>query len=330
MSDHLIVLTEPKGYSPKAVRLLKTLGPVITWRDARKRSSLMRRATVLAVKLGIRISKRVMDALPNLKIIGTSTTGLNHIDMVEAGRRGIKVVSLRGETKFLSTIFPTAEETVGLMIMLMRNLGAGFDAVRRGRWDKERLYGHELAGKNLGIIGFGRLGSMVARFGRALGMAVIACDPNVSGRAMALAGVRKASLDKVFRRADVVSVHVLLTDKTAGLIRRRHFRLMKPTAYYINTARGELNDEAALLEALRRRRMAGAALDVLANEDPRGGHVRSHPLVRYARSRKNLIIVPHLGGATFESMAKTEEFIAGKIVRALGKPETPAGHRRYS
>lgn len=336
---HLTILTELKGYSPEAIRILKKLGLVTSWNEARKKPVLMKRATILAVKLGMQISARVMDALPNLKVIATSTTGLNHIDMAEAARRGIEVVSLRGETKFLRTIFPTAEETIGLMIMLMRNLAPGFDAVRAGRWDKAKFYGHELAGKTLGIVGFGRLGSIVARYGRALGMSVIAYDPHVPGRVMARAGVHKVPMDEVFRKADVVSIHVLLTPNTYNLVQRRHFRLMKPTAYYINTARGELNDEPALLEALRRKRIAGAALDVLAGEDPRGGHIKSHPLVRYARTHKNLIIVPHLGGATFESMAKTETFIAERIVQALARPsftkqnlgvETAKRRRRYS
>lgn len=325
------ILTEPKGYSSGAIRILRRLGPVVTWAEAQRRPQLRRRAAVLAVKLGMRIGKRIVDLLPNLCVIGTSTTGLNHIDMAEAGQRGITVVSLRGETQFLKTIFPTAEETMGLVIILMRNLAAGFDAVRQGRWDKDRLYGHELAGKTLGIVGFGRLGSMVARYGRCFGMSVVACDPHVSRREMARAGVRKVLLDEVFRRADVVSVHVLLTPGTYNLIQRRHFQLMKPTAYYLNTARGELNDESALLWALRQKRIAGAALDVLANEDPRGRHVRSHPLVRYAATHKNLIIVPHLGGATFESMARTEEFIAEKIVQTLAKTaKRHACARRYS
>ncbi len=316
---NLTILTESKGYSHRAISILQSLGPVVAWADARRKPTLLKRATVLAVKLGVRISKRFMDRLPNLRVIGTSTTGLNHIDMDEAERRGIRVVSLRGETKFLKTIFPTAEETIGLMVMLMRKLPWGFDAVRRGRWQKEKFYGHELSGKTLGIIGFGRLGSMVARFGRAFGMRVIACDPQVSARAMRRAGVEKVSLDDVFRQADVVSNHVLLTAGTNNLVRRRHFKLMQPTAYYINTARGELNDEKALLEALEKGWIAGAALDVLANEDPRGGHVKSHPLVRYARRHRNLIIVPHLGGATFESMRKTEDFIAEKVVREIKK-----------
>lgn len=308
------LLTEPKGYSPKAILTLKKLGPVFSWADVRQKSAMLKRATILVVKLGMKISKSVLDEMPNLKIVGTSTTGLNHIDMREIVRRGIRVISLRGETKFLRTITPTAEETIGLMIMLMRNLPWGFDAVCAGKWQKEKFYGHELAGKTLGIVGFGRLGSMVARFGRTFGMSVIACDPHVASAAMKRARVKKVLMDDIFKKADIVSAHVLLTPGTYHLVKRRHFKLMKPTAYFINTARGELVDEKALLKALKKKWIAGVALDVLANEDPRGGHIKRHPLVRYAATHKNLIIVPHLGGATFESMAKTEEFIAGKIV----------------
>lgn len=316
---HLTILTEPKGYSPEAIRILRQFGPVYSWAEAQKNPALRRRATILAVKLGMWISKRLMDRLPNLKIIGTSTTGLNHIDMDEAKCRGIAVLSLRGETKFLRTITPTAEETIGLMIMLMRNLHTGHKGVLNGKWLKKECYGRELSGRTLGIIGFGRLGSMVARFGRVFGMEVIACDPYVSFKEMIKKKVIKVKMEEVFRNSDVVSNHVLFTPDTRNLITRRHFRLMKPTAYYLNTSRGELNDEKALLEALEKKWIAGAALDVLAGEDPKGRHVKGHPLVRHARRRKNLIIVPHLGGATYESMAKTEEFIAEKVVKEIRK-----------
>ena len=315
--QHLTILTEPKGYSPNAIRTLKKLGQVATWQEARTKPAVLKQTTILVVKLGMKISKKVLDQLSNLKIIGTSTTGLNHIDMDEVKRRGIAVASLRGEAEFLSTIFPTAEETIGLIIMVTRNLPWGFDAVRSGKWQKEKFYGHELAGKTLGIIGYGRLGTMVAKFGRVLGMNVIACDPHISSAVMKRAGVKKVTMDAVFKNADIVSNHVLLTDKTHHLVKRHHFKLMKRTAYYVNTARGELNEEAPLLEALKKKWIAGAALDVLENEDPKGGHIRRHPLVRYARTHKNLVIVPHLGGATFESMAKTEEFIAEKVLRML-------------
>ena len=120
--SHLTILTEPKGYSVRAIAVLKKLGPVTTWQEARRKPTVLKHTSILVVKLGMKISKRVLDQLPNLKIIGTSTTGLNHIDMGEAKRRGITIASLRGETKFLSTIFPTAEETMGLIIMLVTKL----------------------------------------------------------------------------------------------------------------------------------------------------------------------------------------------------------------
>lgn len=315
----IIILTEPKGYSFKATAILKKIGSVYTWPDAIRKSGIMRSADILMVKLGMKISKKVIDQLPNLKIIATSTTGLNHIDVDEARRRGIKIVSLRGETKFLRTITPTAEETIGLMIALMRKLPWGFDAVRRGEWEREKYYGNELCGRILGIIGFGRLGSMVAKYARCFGMRVISADPLVSVSVMRRHGVKKVALDIVFRKADVVSLHVLLAPETESMIKARHFRLMKPTAYFINTARGELIDEEALLKVLQEKRIAGAALDVLSNEDPKGGHIERNPLVEYAKHSDSLFIVPHLGGASFDAMAKTEEFIAEKIVRELKK-----------
>lgn len=316
---HLTILTEPEGYSEKAKAMLEKFGPVFSWAEVKNKENILAAADILAVKLGVKISNKFLSSLPNLKVIGTSTTGLNHIDLGEAKRRGIKIISLRDETKFLRTITPTAEETLGLMIMLTRNLPWGFDAVRRGRWEKEKLYGHELNGKTLGVLGFGRLGSMVAKIARSFGMKIVACDPHVSKSAMTRGGAVKVSMDELFRKSDAVTVHVLLTDKTRALVKRRHFKLMKPTAYFINTARGELIDEKALLEALQKKWIAGAALDVLADEDPQGHHVRHHPLVRYATSHQNLIIVPHLGGATLESMQKTEDFIAAKILEVLKK-----------
>lgn len=315
----IIILTEPKGYSGKAIATLRKLGPVYAWPDAIKKPGIMRAVDILVIKLGMQISKKVLDRLPNLKIIATSTTGLNHIDITEAAERNIKIVSLRGETKFLKTITPTAEETIGLMIAIMRKLPWGFEAVKRGEWTREKFYGKELSGRTLGIVGFGRLGNIVARYAKCFGMSVIACDPHVSGKVMQKAGVKKATIGEVFKKAGVVSIHVLLTNKTHGLVKRSYFKLMKPTAYFINTARGELVDEKALLDSLRKKKIAGAALDVLSGEDPEGGHIKRNPLVEYAKRHNNLLIVPHLGGASFDAMAKTEEFIAQKVLREIKK-----------
>ena len=317
MKTHIIILTEPKGYSEKAIATLRELGPVYAWQEAVKKPKILRSADIIVVKLGMRISKKVMDRLPNLKFIATSTTGLNHIDLEEADGRGIRIVSLRGEAKFLKTITPTAEETIGLMIALMRKLPWSFEAVKRGEWKREKYYGNELYGRTLGIVGFGRLGSIVTRYARCFGMRVLAHDPHVSRKAMEKLGTKKATMNQVFRKPDIVSIHVLLTDKTHNLITEKLFRLMKPTAYFINTARGEIIDEKALLDALRKKRIAGAALDVLSNEDPKGSHIKRNPLVEYSKRHDNLFIVPHLGGASFDAMARTEEFIANKLLKTL-------------
>lgn len=319
MDMHITILTEPKGYSDKAIRVLKKLGPVYAWSDAAKKPSIRRSADILVIKLGMRISKKVLDCLPDLKIIATSTTGLNHIDLAEAEERGIRIVSLRDEAKFLQKITPTAEETIGLMIALMRKLPWGFESLKRGEWEREKYYGRELYGRTLGIVGFGRLGSIVAKYAHCFGMRVLAHDPHVPEKVMERFGVEKVALNQVFKKPDIVSIHVLLTDKTHNLIKAKHFRLMKKSAYFINTARGEIIDEKALLDVLRKKRIAGAALDVLSGEDPKGGHIKRNPLVEYAKRHDNLLIVPHLGGASFDAMARTEEFIAEKVVREIRK-----------
>ncbi|MFY9461878.1 MAG: NAD(P)-dependent oxidoreductase [Candidatus Sungiibacteriota bacterium] len=317
----VIILTEPKGYSSKAIDTLKKLGPVYVWSDAIKKPNIMRTADILAVKLGMRISRKVMDRFPNLKIIATSTTGLNHIDVAEAEERGINIVSLRGEALFLKKITPTAEETIGLVVALMRKLPWAFESLKRGEWTREKFYGRELYGRTLGIVGFGRLGSIVAKYAKCFGMSVVAYDPYVSREVMQRAGARKIDLGEVFRTSDVISIHVLLTDKTHDLIKRNHFKSMKKSAYFINTARGEIIDEKALLEALHKKWIAGAALDVLSGEDPKGGHIKKNPLVEYAKRHDNLLIVPHLGGASFDAMRRTEEFIAEKILNEVQNPK---------
>jgi D-3-phosphoglycerate dehydrogenase len=163
-----------------------------------------------------------------------------------------------------------------------------------------------VAGKKIGVVGYGRLGRMVGEYLRALGATVVAADPGAAGT---------LSLEELLRVADVVSLHASLTAETRGLFGRREFAAMKPGAWFLNTARGELVDEAALLEALESGRLAGAALDVLAGED--AGGMGQHPLVRYAREYRNLLITPHLGGCTTESMEKTERFLAEKLVALL-------------
>jgi D-3-phosphoglycerate dehydrogenase len=245
---------------------------------------------------------------------------LNHIDLEEASRRGIRVLSLRGETEFLKTVHATAEHTVGLVLALVRHIPEARAHVVSGGWIRDRFRGSELSGKTAGVIGYGRLGRIVARMLLAFEMRVLASDPHVWTTDVD-PGVEIVPLNDLLRQSDIVTLHVNLYAETSGFFGGDHFSRMKHGAWFINTARGELVDEAALLQALQEGRLSGAAVDVLSEERSTG--MGSHPLVQYARQHENLLVTPHIGGCTSESMDKTELYMAQKLSESLsGKRST--------
>ena len=308
-----VLMAEPDRFSPRALEALGRFAEV-RMADGGLRGLLDGAgwADVLWVRLRHAIDRTVMDAAPGLRAIVTPTTGLNHIDVSEAGRRGIEVLSLRGETGFLRDVRATAELTIGLMLSLLRRLPGAFEHVRDGGWDRDRFRGNELAGMTVGIIGYGRLGTLVARYLSAFDATVLVSDPGVSAAALP-AGLRLASLNELLERSSLVSLHVNLIEQTEGMFGPAEFAAMKQGAWLVNTARGELVDENALLAALETGRLSGAAVDVLSGEQTR----ERQPLVEYARRHGNLLITPHIGGCTAESMEKTELFMAGKLEAAL-------------
>lgn len=304
------ILIAEKNFSPKAKKILASAGRVVDFGDRRRFLKNLGRADAVVAGLEVRFDRKTLSRAPRLKLIATRTTQMRHIDLAEAKRRGIAVINIKGNSAVLRKIPSTAEETMALVLALIRKIPWAFDSVKRGRWERRRYGGHELSGKTIGLIGFGRLGSYVSRYARAFGMKVIAYDPYIPAKKMARSGVKKFSPERLLKISDVVSLHCIYNDKTEGMLGRKHFRMMKPTAVFINTARGEITDEAALLEALRKKWISGAALDTLSGEDPRGKHLKNNPLVEYAKRRENLIIVPHLGGATAEATEKTMVYIA--------------------
>lgn len=310
-----IVVSESGEFSPRAASLLRQAGHVV-FADLDRQGLIdaVREADVLWVRLRHQIDAEVMIAGPRLKMIVTPTTGLNHIDLQTAERRGIHVLSLRGETAFLRDIRATAEHTLALMLALLRRLPAAVTHVHDGGWDRDQFKGHELHEKTVGVIGYGRLGRIVARYVQAFDVRVLATDPQVPA-ATVDPGVTLVAVAELLQEADLVTLHVNLCDATYGFFGPAQFAAMKPGAWFINTARGELIDEQALLEALWSGRLAGAAVDVLAAERSTG--MGEHPLVAYARGHANLIITPHLGGCTVESMAKTESFLAERLLMLL-------------
>lgn len=270
----------------------------------------IRRADALIPALAVRVDREALDAAPRLKVIATATTGLDHLDLDVAAQKGIAILSLKNDREFLDSITSTAELAWGLLLAVVRKIPAGFDAAKRGEWARDKFRGHQLSGMTLGILGYGRLGTIVGQYAKAFRMRILACDI----RPLAADGVEFVDIDTLFRESDVVSLHIHLTPENTGLVGKRLLDLMKPGAVLINTSRGAIIDEPELIAALESGRLGGAGVDVIHGE---WSDLRQHPMIVYARSHDNLVISPHVGGITWESQAATLRHTAVKLRRFL-------------
>ncbi len=227
----------------------------------------------------------LLEKLPNLKLLITNGMYNNSIDIAAANARGITVCGSP------SLGHPTPELTWGLIISLARNIPLEERNVREGRW--QTSVGLSLKGRTLGIIGLGRLGRPVAQVGLAFGMEVLAWSPNLTDERAADAGVKRAEKDDLLAKSDFITLHMPLSDRSRGILGADDFAKMKPTAFIINTSRGPLVDETALLDALKNGTIGGAGLDVY-NHEPLPA---DHPI----RSMPNTVLTPHLGYVTVEN-----------------------------
>jgi D-3-phosphoglycerate dehydrogenase len=275
---------------------------------------------VVFAPLGFAFDHAFICACPRLKVIATNTTGTPHIDLVAARRQGITVVSLKDETEFLFTITPTAELTIGLIIAITRNLVPASLATRLGQWRRWDWGGLAMLSKmSLGIVGLGRLGSMVARTASSMGMAIGYYDPSQYSADQKSPHYRRfSSLATLSAVSDVISVHAPLNEDNRHMFDADAFAQFRWGAYFVNTARGELVDSDALVAALECGQVAGAALDVLDGEfDPSfADRIENHPLVRYAQNHSNLILTPHIGGSTRDAWAATQRFTIERAIEA--------------
>ncbi|MCB2181369.1 MAG: hydroxyacid dehydrogenase [Desulfobulbaceae bacterium] len=262
---------------------------------------------VLFAPLGYQVDREKIDAAPRLKVIASNTTGHPHIDVNYAKSKGIQVACLKFAQDFLSTITPTAELTWGLIITLTRNLIAANRSVLEGKWDR-RPFGAPamLSSLDLGIVGLGRLGGMVAQYGKVFGMKVRYFDPFVASSDKDIE--RLDTLEELVATSDIITIHVPHEPETEGMFNQDIFSSCKQGAYLINTARGELIDWGAFLSALKNGRLAGAAIDVFEGEFQPGFQdtFYDHPVLEYARNNDNLFITPHIGGSTVDAWRKTE------------------------
>ncbi|WP_437745343.1 D-2-hydroxyacid dehydrogenase family protein [Sorangium sp. So ce1504] len=261
--------------------------------------------------------RALFERLDDLRLLVTAGMRNASIDLAAATERRVQISG----TDMLP--YPTAELTWGLILALFRHIPAEDRAAREGRW--QTTLGLGLKGKTLGLVGLGKLGGQVAQVGRAFGMEVIAWSQNLTAERAAEVGARLVPKDDLFAGADVVSVHLVLSPRTRGLVGAAELGRMKPTAFLVNTSRAPLVDEAALLAALRARRIAGAALDVFEPEPLPA----DHPLL----ALDNTVITPHLGYVTEEgyrlvygqAVEDIRAFLDGKVLRPLNQlPVDPA------
>ena len=272
---------------------------------------------LIPIRERTKFTSSLLQALPDVEFISQTGNHAYHVDMDAATKLGIVVSLAPGGNS-------TTELTFGLMLAVMRRITQSDRAMRRGEWPL--VLGYVLKGKTIGILGLGKIGTQVAAVARAFGMKVIAWGPTLTPERAAKSEAIYMPLDEVLKTADVVSIHLTLSEKSRNLLTEDRLRLMKKSAYLVNTARGAIVDEAAVVKILRENAIAGAALDVFVEEPL----PKNHPLLEL----ENVVLTPHLGWPTdsgFEGFAENAvtnilDYMDGKLTRALN-PEA-LEHRR--
>ncbi|MDY6904703.1 MAG: phosphoglycerate dehydrogenase [Thermodesulfobacteriota bacterium] len=257
----------------------------------------------LVIRSATKVTAELLDAAKNIKVVGRAGIGLDNVDIPAATQKGVVVMN----TPTGNTV-TTAEHAIAMMMSLSRNIPRGTESLRNGRWDKKKLQGRELMNKTLGVLGFGKIGSIVADRARGLKMNVIVFDPNVNPERIEKAGYKSVTLDELFEQADYITIHVPKIKKTTGLINKDAFAKMKDGVMLVNCARGGIVDEDDLCEALKSGKVAGAALDVFATEPP-----GESPLFAF----DNFICTPHLGASTKEAQRNVAVDVANQIIAYL-------------
>ncbi len=257
----------------------------------------------LVIRSATKVTAKVLEVATRLKVVGRAGTGLDNVDIPEATRRGIVVMNTPG-----GNTITTGEHAISMMLALARNIPQAAHSMREGRWEKKRFQGREVYNKTLGIIGLGRIGTVVASRAQGLKMRILGYDPFVKKEMVTSCGVEVVSLDELFARSDFITLHTPKTKDTTHLINREAFKKMKRGVMIINCARGGLIDEEALKEALEEGIVAGAALDVFEKEPPVGS-----PLLLMG----NVICTPHLGASTEEAQENVAVAVAEQMVDYL-------------
>ncbi len=289
-----------------AIAKIKAAGLEVVERNAEKDGPIEKQIKgfdCVVVRSATKITKEVIDAADKLKLVVRAGVGLDNVDKNAADAKGI-VVQNTPEAPTVSV----AEMVFSLMFSLARNITQADSSMKMERWEKKKLSGTELWQKTIGIVGFGRIGMEVGKRAKAFGMNVLAYDVLDVDKACKEVGAKRTDLNTIIEQADFITLHVPLVPQTKGMIGANEFKKMKKTAYLINTARGGVVDERALLDALNAGEIAGAGLDVFESEPPTNWQLVKHP---------KLIATPHLSSSTEEGQVRVGELTIQKVINGL-------------
>jgi len=262
----------------------------------------------------IKVDKNFLTNAKKLKFIYSPSTGTDHIDLKELEKKNIKLIHIAKERKLLNSFTATSELVFALILMLTRSLIKNYSQIKKNIWARDKYFGEQLHNKTLGVIGLGRLGNITSKIGNGFGMNVIGYDikKNIKVRK-----VKNVSLSFLLKKSDIISIHIHLNDKNKNFIDKKKLQLTKLNSILINTSRGQIINEKDLLFFLKTRKHFRAGLDVIDGEWLNKNTLKKHPLINYSKKNHNLIILPHIGGSTIESIYGARLHVIKKILNKL-------------
>jgi D-3-phosphoglycerate dehydrogenase len=308
----MIGILEPSHFSVSALAELKKLDKVKLF-EGEDLPRFLKNVSILFVRLNHKLDQLTLESAKDLKIICSPTTGLNHIDIEYCRSRHIKILSLKGETGFLKTIRATPEHTLGLILSLYRNYNSAFLSLQNNEWNRDKYRGYEIFNSYIGIIGLGRVGKIIASYLLNMGAHVSYYDiktiKNISRRLE-----KYNSMAELIKANDTIVLCSSYDPKVGSIIKRDEINLMRGK-YFINTARAELTDEEYLVKMAAGDHFKGIAIDVIMDEQTTRRNLNAWLTLV---GSNNIIVTPHIGGATYTSMARTEEFLVNKLKSEIG------------
>lgn len=306
-----VIIAETSDFSKNAIKALEQFASVdLKDIEDNELAEALNRYDIFWFRLGFKLTSELILQAAQCKYIICPVTGLDHIDLEACKHKGITVISLKGETDFLKKVRATAEFTLGLSLALLRNIPQAVHHTRDGEWNRMPFKGVEIFEKNIGILGFGRLGQLTASYFKAMGARIYVFDIKpIETETYNVVN----SMDELFRNCDLVSVHINLTSENRHLIGLNQFNEMKKGSYFVNTSRGQIVNSLDLIQAIEEGQLAGAAVDVIENEF----YFKQDELLKFSSKDPRLMITPHIGGNTYESFSKTELYMVEKLKSCL-------------